>query len=803
MEKILNINLNNSSNFTNSNLGKIERNDSIKLIVDLLENVDYTDSKIRVLGKKSDNNFVEQIANINDIALNKLEIALKKDFTTKEGITRLEINIAQNSFEWTSGEFYFVVSNTLNSEIIESIENVATLTDLENYIIYAENEIAKIKMELESVSLEKLLEIKRLLEIENTAANSNIEILREISREVELLLANMQDTILLANTSNSTLLENINNANTSKSDLNDILGQANTINANITENIKKANTGDLKLIESIENANIAKNNLNSSISISGTSKINLDSSIENSENSKRNLDKSISLATQKVSDLEEKNTEASANILNLTEKIDLAGTSKTNLDNSISTANTTKGRLDESIAVGEIETLKATSKANKKEIETARGKSENLLVELNYRETRMLQNMKFQYLDFEGVGAITIQNAVNGHIKDMIITGQTKGGYDEISATSAPIVSSGMESGIVKVKSTGKNLYNPQYYKNLLGVKVINESENEIEISTLNFRFTKIENIFIKSKVYRIQAICTFILGAKGAIYVDFWYADGTTSRGRLDINYAQSDAGKTIEKITIDRSHDGVWNFKNLSLYEYQDGIATDYADYVEDKIEVVLPESMKLTGLKCSDTINLEEKKIYEKWEHAVFNGVNELKNGAKWNIATRDGTITRFFLHPYSNKKAGATNLLCDKLPTSSNAGAFEIGCSGYSSDGRIYIKVLNSVASTVNELVEYLKVNNHTFVFERENEIIHNIEIQKTNLTTFQNLTHWISENSTPAGASFKAPVDIPKTITMLRNENKNLRLEQEKMVHVINEKVEEIDHVLARINNAKI
>lgn len=62
---------------------------------------------------------------------------------------------------------------------------------------------------------------------------------------------------------------------------------------------------------------------------------------------------------------------------------------------------------------------------NTNEINAAKGTSTSLKNELDKRTNDMLENIKIQYLEFEGQGGVTVENSVNGVTKDLVVEGQT------------------------------------------------------------------------------------------------------------------------------------------------------------------------------------------------------------------------------------------------------------------------------------------------------------------------------------------------------------------------------------------
>ncbi|HBI6994818.1 TPA: hypothetical protein K8N28_001127 [Clostridium perfringens] len=126
------------------NLGSVERGDSIELNIKLLNDEDYSRSKFRLLGAKSDGKSVEQIEGIN-LEEKDLKIVLEDQFVNCEGIVKLELNVVSGETEITTKEFYFFVSNTMNAEIIDSADSIPTLEKVSKYVDDAVNNLDALK----------------------------------------------------------------------------------------------------------------------------------------------------------------------------------------------------------------------------------------------------------------------------------------------------------------------------------------------------------------------------------------------------------------------------------------------------------------------------------------------------------------------------------------------------------------------------------------------------------------------------------------------------------------------------------
>lgn len=170
-----------------ANLGSVERGDSIELNIKLLDSEDYSRSKFRVLGAKADGKYVEQIEGIN-LEEKDLKIVLEDQFVNCEGIVKLELNVVSGETEITTKEFYFFVSNTMNAEIIDSVDSIKTLEKVSKYVDDAVNNLDSLKEASEDITIInsefKEAEIKR-------KAN---ELLRERSEKERVRLESIRTT---------------------------------------------------------------------------------------------------------------------------------------------------------------------------------------------------------------------------------------------------------------------------------------------------------------------------------------------------------------------------------------------------------------------------------------------------------------------------------------------------------------------------------------------------------------------------------------------------------------------------------
>lgn len=135
-----------------ANLGSVERGDSIELNIKLLNDEDYSRSKFRLLGAKSDGKSVEQIEGLN-LEEKDLKVVLEDQFVNCEGIVKLELNVVSGETEITTKEFYFFVSNTMNAEIIDSADSIPTLEKVSKYVDDAVNNLDALKEASEDITI--------------------------------------------------------------------------------------------------------------------------------------------------------------------------------------------------------------------------------------------------------------------------------------------------------------------------------------------------------------------------------------------------------------------------------------------------------------------------------------------------------------------------------------------------------------------------------------------------------------------------------------------------------------------------
>ncbi|MBI6050347.1 hypothetical protein [Clostridium perfringens] len=116
-------------------LGTYEKCDSLTLTI-VLDEKDYTGYKFKIVAKKSDGHIIEQDIKEQDINREEkiIKTELNNQFTTKEGVVKLEINMIKDGKEDTTKEAFFIVRDTINGEVVESTSIIPTLEGVKAFI---------------------------------------------------------------------------------------------------------------------------------------------------------------------------------------------------------------------------------------------------------------------------------------------------------------------------------------------------------------------------------------------------------------------------------------------------------------------------------------------------------------------------------------------------------------------------------------------------------------------------------------------------------------------------------------------
>ncbi|HAT4108330.1 TPA: hypothetical protein I9Z35_002873 [Clostridium perfringens] len=170
-------------------LGTYEKCDSLTLTI-VLDEKDYAGYKFKIVAKKSDGHIIEQDIKEQDINREEkiIKTELNNQFTTKEGVVKLEINMIKGGKEDTTKEAFFIVRDTINGEVVESTSIIPTLEGVKVFIDEAVSSLGDLEQAGEDIALIngefKENEIKR-------KAN---ELLRERSEKERVRLESIRTT---------------------------------------------------------------------------------------------------------------------------------------------------------------------------------------------------------------------------------------------------------------------------------------------------------------------------------------------------------------------------------------------------------------------------------------------------------------------------------------------------------------------------------------------------------------------------------------------------------------------------------
>ena len=336
---------------------------------------------------------------------------------------------------------------------------------------------------------------------------------------------------------------------------------------------------------------------------------------------------------------------------------------------------------------------------------------------------------------------ITGHDGFNGTVKNLVITGNTTGGYNSELSQVAPITSTSMgEDGVVKVKSSG------------------GEPKNQIEVTSVEDGFYYDAKTILKGySSMNFKTWCqSFQHNTNGVGNISLWlrgnYVGETTNGMNIQINIPL-----------------------NIDYDEIRFSVATravsQFKLFISDvsKTEIPLPASMKATGLQGNDYIRAGANGFVE----IVQFDFKENLWGKDWN--------TKAFTSPAWIKEntygtqfdlahTGLVKSNCFKdLGYQQMYGNDVVGLG--STTGILGIRFLKSNitgALTKESLDAYLESIGAYIVYKLETPIIHttNIPNSQLQLTTFQDVTHTLSDNLVPAYYTAMYPVLLNGTLSRL-------------------------------------
>lgn len=551
--------------------------------------------------------------------------------------------------------------------------------------------------------------------------------------------------------------------------LGNTIEEAEPLNASMNSNIDRINSENTRMEANIRNAQNTKTGLDNSNDLATTKKTELDNSLTEAKKYIENLDGSQNLPQMR------EDITTLQNGLKTNQNLEYEGT-------NLTCENTFEGRIEDIVLEGRTYQNLCTLKES---------------IILDFSTSVRVKYIDWNFLSDEGEFTIIPQiKGDKSKIKAQIEsnTGVIVGaldfskGFITFNANTTKIkkimfyVSSGdfiegfnaTLSNIIILKGNYEGKYIPPYFE---GIKSVGEKEGKISIlsSTSNLAESFKETVHLtRNTPTEYKKINATLKG----VYYQGLVKDGEfiVPSGSTTINFYDENKTK-IEWLTLNGKPrkfdwgDILLKAKYYTIFNSADDLVFDdvfigktsnYSISKIDKKEIPLPFESGFKGFSngAKDMLEIRQDGLYavQKVGRKVFNGTDE----GTWNEASKTGTTRRFYLNPFTDKKQGVNNnLICDKLPTTLNYSDESIGVAGYDTDGRIYIKLPETVVTgTIND---YLKDNNMIVYYELAEPIETKISDTKLSLDTYNSLTYVFSNNAISPNIKLKVASNLGSII----------------------------------------
>lgn len=160
-----------------------------------------------------------------------------------------------------------------------------------------------------------------------------------------------------------------------------------------------------------------------------------------------------------------------------------------------------------------------------------------------------------------------------------------------------------------------------------------------------------------------------------------------------------------------------------------------------------------------------------------------MNGSENWVKRNMAVENNTLG-FGIHAndLNNYKSGGYGLSDKFIYESDPNVTWNTDIESMCNSDYMQLRIAKSKLSTqdVDGLKQWLQANPTTVYYELLTPIETKLDIDTLNLETFKDVTYIDSNNSIKPTLSFKAPVDVPATISSLRIKNNYLEKENKEL-----------------------
>lgn len=390
-----------------------------------------------------------------------------------------------------------------------------------------------------------------------------------------------------------------------------------------------------------------------------------------------------------------------------------------------------------------------------------------------------------------GVTTLKIQarNNAGGMIKVssniMILEGEP----EYIPSYFEGIKSAGEKEGKISILSTGKNLL-PPFEEWLLSGNTKLTGKNEVTQIQTTIWEDRIESPFIRVVEGNYKLTCTgSLLDYKYQLQMRLYNFKKEQIGSVVYVNTTtlNFDSNVAYIKLSINSggSLSGTFIFKDWQL---EKDIQTPYCPYKVDKKEILLPYEYGHKGFidGSKDMLEIRQDGLYavQRLDKTILNGEQTitLDNSTNPNNVRYSIDIKNIKL---STNNFTVNNLICDKFATANFNTLYNNDVEGVCvrpDKASICVSIAKSKLTTqdVAGLKAWLQENPTTIYYELAKPIETKLDITSLNLETFKDITHVLSENAIAPNLSFKAPVDVPATISTLRARNESLEQENKEL-----------------------
>lgn len=339
------------------------------------------------------------------------------------------------------------------------------------------------------------------------------------------------------------------------------------------------------------------------------------------------------------------------------------------------------------------------------------------------------------------------------------------------------------EDNLIKYKSCGKNILKVKDMNYKLGKGVTCKIDEDLNISlesdetcnaypSLYFYYDKRlfqgKTLTFSCEVVKYNPDIKATVQAyyydenKKQIFVPFASSNNTHTFSKdITSNYV------TLQLCLNNTSTTGVVNSMIVSkLMCEENSTKTDYEPYQESTQELQLTEPLRSLPNGTCDEI-LEDGTEIKRTKKVVFNG------SENWIIQSLNYNGNGLLNVRIDTDLKGTDKILCDRfIQQNTGIGATTSEGIMISSDYKLYIRIKQETASSIEGFKEWLSQNNVTCIMPLQEPVItkHN---KNMNSKTFDGTTHITSDNYLPSTLSCKVPCDVQAVVTSLITENEEL------------------------------